>query len=282
MGTKICFISPVLRFFRDKRDVIPSFLSAGEGGGFEDRFAEKEESMDMRKRTRMAGMKIFLSLLSVFVLFSFGLADEKQKLSDRKEKESYSLGYQFGQSLKHQGLEINLDIYTEGIRDALGGKNPLMSEDEIRSTVGELQKRVEAARQKELKEKADKNLADSKSFMEENKKKDGVKTLPSGLQYKVLAEGTGRIPKKTDTVTVHYRGSLIGGREFDSSYSKGKPQTLQVDKLIPGWAEALQMMKEGSKWQLFIPPELGFGERDLGLIPPNSTLILEVELIAIN
>ena len=238
--------------------------------------------MEMRKRTKTTGIKLFLSLLSVFVLFSFGLADEKQKLSDRKEKESYSLGYQFGQSLRYQGLEINLDIYTEGIRDALGGKSPLMSQEEIRSTVTELQKRVEAERQKEVKERAEKNLAESRAFLEENKKKDGIKTLPSGLQYKVLTEGTGRIPKKDDTVTVNYRGFLIGGKEFDSSYGKGNPQTLQVDKPIPGWSEALQMMKEGSKWQLFIPPELGFGERDLGLVPPNSALILEVELLAIN
>jgi FKBP-type peptidyl-prolyl cis-trans isomerase FklB len=253
-----------------------------EGKDFETDLPKKEESMEMTKPTTAIGMKIFLSLLGVFLLFSVGAADEKQKLNDRKDKESYSLGYQFGQSLKYQGLEINLDVYTAGIRDALGGKDSLMSQEEIRSTVGEVQKRFVAARQKELKEMAEKNLADSKTFMEENKKKDGVKTLPSGLQYKILVEGTGRIPKETDTVTVHYRGTLIGDKEIDNSYSRGKPQVLQVDKVVPGWTEALRMMKEGSKWQLFIPPELGYGEQGVGPIPPNSTLIFELELISIN
>src|SRR3972149_11903373 len=127
-------------------------------------------------------MKYFLiTLLSVAFLFSVCYADEKLDLKDQKDKESYSLGYQFGQNLKSQGVEINLDIYTSGIRDALGGKEPHMSQEEIRATIGELQKRVMAARQKELKEKAEKNLAEGKTFLDENKKKEGVKTLPSGL-----------------------------------------------------------------------------------------------------
>jgi FKBP-type peptidyl-prolyl cis-trans isomerase FklB len=238
--------------------------------------------MEMTKRTTAIGMKVFLSLLGFLLLFSDGAADEKQKLNDQKDKESYSLGYQFGQGLKTQGMEIDVDIYAAGIRDALGGKDSLMSQEEMRSTLAELQGRYLAARQKEWKEMAEKNLADSKTFMEENKKKDGVKILPSGLQYKILVEGTGRIPKVTDTVTVNYRGTLIGDREIDSSYSKGKPQVLQVDKVIPGWTQALQMMKEGSKWQIFIPPELGYGEQAVGPVPPNSVLIFELELISIN
>jgi len=170
-------------------------------------------------------MKYFLIiLLSVAFLFSVCYADEKLDLKDQKDKESYSLGYQFGQNLKSQGVEINLDIYTSGIRDALGGKNSLMSQEEIRATIEELQKRVMAARQKELKEKAEMNLAEGKAFLNENKKKEGVKTLPSGLQYKVLVEGSAKTPKATDTVTVHYRGTLINGSEFDSSYKKGSRQ----------------------------------------------------------
>jgi FKBP-type peptidyl-prolyl cis-trans isomerase FklB len=240
----------------------------------------------MKTTTRLKiinGAGVFLSLLSVLVVLSVGLAEEKQKLSDRKDRESYSLGYQFGQSLKYQKLEINLDIYATGIRDALAGKGSLMSQEEIRSTVSDLQKRIEAARQKELKEMAERNLMSSRTFMEKNKNMEGVRVLPSGLQYKVLVEGKGRIPKKTDTVTVHYRASFIGGQEFDSSYSVGKPQTTKVGELIPGWAEAVQLMKEGSKWQLFIPPELGYGEQGIaGFIPPNMALIFDVELIAIN
>ena len=157
-----------------------------------------------------------------------------------------------------------------------------MSQEEIRATISELQKRVTAERQKELKEKGAKNLEESKKFLAENQKKEGIKTLPSGLQYKVLTEGTGKTPKETDNVTVNYKGTLIDGTEFDSSYKKGQPATFQVNGVIKGWTEALQLMKEGSKWQLFIPPELAYGERGAGpTILPNSTLIFEVELLTV-
>ena len=225
---------------------------------------------------------VFTIVLSVGLFFPVCQADEKQKLTDQKDKESYSLGYQFGQTLKTQGLDVNLEVYTSAIRDALGGKEPLMPQEEIRATITEIQKRLMAARQKDLKGKGEKNLAESKAFLEENKKKEGVKTLPSGLQYKVLVEGSGKTPKADDTVTVHYKGILIDGREFDSSHKRGQPATFQVKGVIKGWTEALQLMKEGSKWQLFIPPELGYGERGSGAnIPPNSTLIFEVELISV-
>jgi FKBP-type peptidyl-prolyl cis-trans isomerase FklB len=222
---------------------------------------------------------MFISLILLFVVCYAG---EKLDLKDQKDKESYSLGYQFGQSLKAQEVDINLDVYTSGIRDGLGGKASQMTAEEIRATMTSLQQRLMAARQKELKEKAEKNLAESRAFLEENKKKEGVKTLPSGLQYKVITEGTGKTPKSTDTVTVHYRGTLINGSEFDSSYKKGQPATFKVKGVIKGWTEALQLMKEGSKWQLFIPPELGYGERGMGMqIPPNSALIFEVELLTV-
>ena len=225
---------------------------------------------------------VLATILSVGFFLNICYADEKLELKDQKDKESYSLGYQFGQTLKAQGMDINLDVYVTGIRDALGGKGPLMSEEEIRAILTEVQKRVMATRQRGLKEKGEKNLAESRAFLEENKKKEGVKTLPSGLQYKVLVEGSGKTPKATDTVTVHYRGTLINGAEFDSSYKKGQPATLEVKGVIRGWGEALQLMKEGSKWQLFIPPELAYGERGVGSqVPPNSTLIFEMELISV-
>ena len=228
-------------------------------------------------------MKYVLTIIISFgLLFGSCYADEKLELKDQRDKESYSLGYQFGQNLKNQGVDINLDVYNSGLKDALGGKEPSMSQEEIRAAIAEMQKRLMAARQKGFKEKAEKNLAESKAFLEENKKKEGVKSLPSGLQYKVLVEGSGKTPKATDTVTVHYRGTLINGTEFDSSYKKGQPATFQVNGVIRGWAEALQLMKEGSKWQLFIPPELAYGERGQPpLIPPNNTLIFEVELLTI-
>lgn len=225
--------------------------------------------------------QVFIILIGVGLLFSICSAGEKLELKDLRDKESYSLGYQFGQSLKSQGLDIKLEVYASGIQDALGGKEPLMSQEEIRATIMELQKRIMAAREKELKGKAAKNLEEGKKFLAENQKKDAVKTLPSGLQYRIIKEGIGPMPKASDSVTVHYRGTLIDGNEFDSSYKRGQPATFRVDGVIRGWMEALQLMKAGSKWELFIPPDLAYGERGMGPIPPNSTLTFEVELLAV-
>ena len=224
---------------------------------------------------------VLAAVFSVGLFSALCMAGDKPALKDAKDKESYSLGYQFGQTLKAQGLDLDMDVYTSGIQDALTGANPRLSQDEIRAAVMDLQKRLAAARQKEIKEMADKNLAEGQAFLAENKKKDGVVTLPSGLQYKVLAEGSGKMPKVTDSVTVHYRGTLIDGKEFDNSHKRGQPATFQVGKVIRGWTEALQLMKEGSKWELFIPPQLAYGDRGTGSIPPNSTLIFEVELISV-
>jgi len=224
---------------------------------------------------------ILATVLSIGLLFSVCSAGEKLELKDQKAKESYSLGYQFGQSLKAQGVDINLQVYNSGIQDGLGGKNPGMTSEEIRATMTSLQQRLMAAQQKGLKEQAAKNLSQSKTFLAENGKKEGIKTLPSGLEYKVVTEGSGKMPKETDTVIVHYKGTLIDGTEFDSSYKRNQPATFQVKGVIKGWTEALQLMKAGSKWQLFIPPDLGYGERGAGPVPPNSALIFEVELLSI-
>jgi FKBP-type peptidyl-prolyl cis-trans isomerase len=226
--------------------------------------------------TRLIAVMLGIVLFSTNCLGADGL-----ELRDQKDKESYSLGYQFGQSLKHQGLAVNLEVYTAGIRDALSGAKPQLSQEEVNKTVLEIQSRVMAAQQKEMQEMADKNLSEGKIFLEANKKKEGVKTLSSGLQVKVLAEGSGKTPKAADEVTVNYRGTLTDGTEFDSSYRRGKPLTVKVNGVIRGWSEALQLMREGSRWQLFIPPDLAYGERGMGRIPPNSTLIFEVELISV-
>jgi FKBP-type peptidyl-prolyl cis-trans isomerase FklB len=224
---------------------------------------------------------VLTAILSISFLFNICFAAEEVELKDQKDKESYSLGYQFGQGAKHEGLDINVEFYSSGIRDALSGSKPQLSQEEIQKTVLEVQKRVVAAHQKELKEMSAKNLSAGKAFLEENKKKEGIITLPSGLQYKVLAEGSGKTPKVADNVTVNYKGTLINGAEFDNSYKRGQPATFKVNGVIKGWTEALQLMKEGSKWQLFIPPELGYGDRGAGPVPPNSTLIFEVELISV-
>lgn len=225
---------------------------------------------------------LIITILGIAFLLGVCYADEKLELKDQKDKDSYSLGYQFGQNMKNQGVDLNPEVYTSGLKDALAGKEPQMAPDQIRATITSLQQRLQASRQKGLKEKATKNLEEGKKFLADNQKKEGIKTLPSGLQYKVLTEGSGKTPKADDTVQVNYRGTLIDGTEFDSSYKRGQPATFQVNGVIKGWTEALQLMKEGSKWQLFIPPELAYGERGQGArIPPNSTLLFEVELISI-
>jgi len=229
------------------------------------------------------GMKhhYYASVLGIIFLSAACFAAETPDLKDQTNKESYSLGYQFGQSLKQQGLSINLGAYTAGVQDSLSGTKPRLSQEEVNKTVSDVQSRVMAARQKEWRARAEKNRSDGKAYLDANGKKEGVKTLPSGLQYKVLAEGKGKTPKATDEATVHYRGAFIDGTEIDNSYKKGNPLTMKVNGVIRGWSEALQLMKEGSTWQLFIPPDLAYGERGTNRIPPNSTLVFDIELISV-
>lgn len=209
---------------------------------------------------------------------SKGNNEKKRALNDQKDKESYSLGYQFGQNLKQQELSIDLDVYTSGIRDALGNATPLLTQDEIKKAVSGLQTRAKAARQNAMKEAVEKNLAAGQAFLKENGNKEGVVTLPSGLQYKVIREGKGKIPTLENSVVVHYKGTLIDGSEFDSTQRQGEPVTIPIKNVIAGWIEALQLMKEGSKWQLFIPASLAYGER--GPLAGN-TLIFDVELLEV-
>jgi FKBP-type peptidyl-prolyl cis-trans isomerase FklB len=201
--------------------------------------------------------------------------DKSTPLKDSKDKVSYSIGLNIGFNLKKQNVSINPDTFVLGLKDALAGK-PQMTEEQVKETM--------TAFEKEMidKQKAAgvKNGADGEKFLAENKKKEGVKTTASGLQYKVVKEGSGAQPKETDTVIANYRGTLIDGTEFDSSYKRGQPATFPVSGVIKGWTEALQMMKVGSKFQLFIPATLAYGERAIGAdIGPNSTLIFEVELL---
>ena len=158
----------------------------------------------------------------------------------------------------------------------------MMTQEEMRRTLVEMKRKIMAAQQEMRKKTGEKDLAEGKAFLAENAKKEGVVTLPSGLQYKVLKGGEGVSPGAADNVTVHYRGTLIDGTEFDSSYGRGNPATFRVNAVIPGWTEALQKMKAGAMWQLFIPSNLGYGERSSGRIPPNNVLIFEVELISVN
>lgn len=195
-----------------------------------------------------------------------------------RNKTSYALGYQFGQGLHRLGAEIQVDSFAKGLGDALAGKAGAMSEEEVLKTVAEFEKGLRT----KIEAKGETNLKEGKSFLEANAKKPGVKVLPSGLQYQVITEGKGKSPKATDTVRTHYRGTLLNGKEFDSSYARKEPAEFPVNGVIKGWTEALQLMKEGSKWKLFIPSELAYGSQGAGAdIAPNSTLIFEVELLSI-
>jgi len=204
-------------------------------------------------------------------------------LKTQKDKVSYSIGMDIGTTLKKQELDVDPAILARGIRDSMSGQKPLMTDQEMRDTIAAFQKEMMAKQQEQTKQMGEKNKKQGEAFLAENKKKEGVKTLPSGLQYKVITAGKGKKPKATDTVTTHYRGTLIDGTEFDSSISRGKPASFPVNGVIPGWTEALQLMEEGAKWQLFIPSNLAYGERGTpgGPIGPNATLIFDIELISI-
>ena len=218
-------------------------------------------------------------ILGILFLVSQVNAQENLVLKNQKDKISYIIGMDIGTNLKKQSIDIDSNILAKGVKDALAGTKPLLTEQEIQETMVAFQKEM-MAKQAEV---AKKNKAEGEAFLTENKKKEGVKTLSSGLQYKVIKAGTGKKPKSTDTVTAHYRGTLINGTEFDSSYKRGQPATFPVSGgMIPGWTEALQLMEEGAKWQLFIPSNLAYGEKGAGRdIGPNATLIFEIEMVSI-
>jgi len=218
-------------------------------------------------------MRIFLTILTSFGFISTAcLAGELPNLTDDKAKVNYSVGYQIGSDFKRKGVAINPDALIQGIKDALSGENTLMTPQERRATLVSLQQQMAAWQAEEYRR-------EGRDFLAENARKEGVRTTKSGLQYIVLKEGTGKSPGSTDTVTVNYRGTLIDGQEFDSSYRRGQPATFRVDRVIAGWTEALQMMQEGARWQLFIPADLAYGKK--GNLA-DRTLIFEVELISVN
>ncbi|MGE5252468.1 MAG: FKBP-type peptidyl-prolyl cis-trans isomerase [Planctomycetaceae bacterium] len=226
-------------------------------------------------------LRVMVAALFILAAAPAG-AQEKPALKDQKEKISYIIGRDIGAKLKEQSVDIDPDILARGIKDGLSGARPLLSGPEAREVMTAFEKELRAKQETARKAAGEKNKKEGEAFLAENKKKEGVKTLPSGLQYKVIRPGTGKKPKATDTVTTHYKGTLIDGTEFDSSYKRGKPATFAVNGVIPGWTEALQLMEEGAKWQLFIPPNLAYGERGAGqVIGPQATLIFEVELISI-
>ena len=226
--------------------------------------------------------RIFAVAIVGVLLGGTAWAAEGASLAVEKDRISYSVGYQMGGDFKRQGLELSPEAMVRGIQDALSGAAPAISETEMSQTLVDLKQKVMAAQQKAQQEQAAKNEAAGKAFLAENAKKKGVNALPSGLQYEVLKEGEGEPPKATDTVTVHYKGTLIDGAEFDSSYSRNQPATFALNRVIKGWTEGLQLMKPGARYRFFVPPELAYGARGAGpKIGPQSTLVFDVELLSV-
>jgi FKBP-type peptidyl-prolyl cis-trans isomerase FklB len=202
-------------------------------------------------------------------------------LVTEKDKQSYAIGLNVGKSLHRDSVEIEPKFVLQGLQDALADGKVLLTDDQIKTVMTELQTQVQQKREEKRLAEAEADKKDGAAFLAANATKEGVVTLPSGLQYKILTAGTGPKPSATDSVVCNYRGSLLDNTEFDSSYKRGQPVTLNVSGVIKGWTEALQLMPVGSKWQLFIPPDLAYGDRGQGPIGPNSTLIFEVELLSI-
>ena len=207
---------------------------------------------------------------------------DQPALKDQKEKLSYALGIDVARTLRRQSIEIDPAVFNKGLNDAYSGGKLLLSDEEARSLITDMQKDMRKKLEDARTQAGEANKKAGDAFLAENKKAPGIVTLPSGLQYKVLKAGEGKKPLLDDTVVCQYRGTLIDGKEFDSSYKRNEPATFPVKGVIKGWTEALQLMPVGSKWQLFIPPDLAYGERGAGAdIGPNSTLIFEVELVSV-
>jgi FKBP-type peptidyl-prolyl cis-trans isomerase FklB len=204
-------------------------------------------------------------------------------LKTQKDKASYAIGLNIGKSMHKDSVDIDPGILLRGLRDGLAGGKPLLTDDEARAAMVTLQSDMRKKQEAKMLVQGEANKKEGEAFLAENKTKDGIVTLPSGLQYKILKEGTGAKPAATDTVVCNYKGTLLDSTEFDSSYKRGQPATFPVSGVIKGWTEALQLMPVGSKWQLFIPSELAYGARGGpgGGIGPNATLLFEVELMSI-
>jgi FKBP-type peptidyl-prolyl cis-trans isomerase FklB len=206
-----------------------------------------------------------------------------QKPAALEDRASYIIGLNLGQSLKAQEVPVKADLIIQGLRDGLGGGNALLTPEEIQATMQEFQQQLMTQQQAKREAAGAKNMQESQAYLDQNKAKAGVKTTASGLQYEVVTEGSGESPKPTDKVTVHYRGTLPDGTVFDSSYDRNEPATFPVNGVIPGWVEALQLMKPGSKYKLVIPPALAYAERGAGNdIGPNQVLIFDVELLSVD
>ena len=200
-----------------------------------------------------------------------------------KDRISYIIGRDMAANFQKQGLDINPDVFVQGLKEAMSGTKSNLNQEQVKEAMLELQQLMQSRQGASHSRVAEINKQEGEAFLDENKNRAGVITLPSGLQYMVLQEGTGKTPGRTDKVTTHYHGTLIDGTVFDSSYERGQPATFPVNGVISGWTEALMQMKEGAKWRLFLPANLAYGVQGAGEdIGPNSTLIFDVELLSVN
>jgi FKBP-type peptidyl-prolyl cis-trans isomerase FklB len=230
-------------------------------------------------------MQAHVAVVALVGLIGCTPAGEKDvKLENQKDKVSYAIGLSVGKNLTRDSISISPDAFLRGVMDAgVDSASRLMNDGEVQSTMMAFQDSLRKKQEAAARVAGEEQMAKGAAFLAENGKKPGVVTLPSGLQYKVIAEGKGKTPTANSTVTTHYRGRLLDGKEFDSSYKRGQPAQFQCSGVIRGWTEALQLMKEGSKWELYVPPDLGYGQAGAGgVIPPNATLIFEVELVSVD
>lgn len=224
---------------------------------------------------------LVLAVAFMFVSCQDGFSG-KTEMKTQVDSISYSLGVSIGKDLKEQSFDLNPKIVARAMVDVLTEQEQSLTDEQIAELMNAMHLRMMDKQKEGMKEISEKNLAEGKAFLEANKSKQGVVTLPSGLQYKVIKMGTGKKPKATQTVSVHYKGTLIDGTEFDSSYKRDKPVTFEVTGVIKGFSEALQLMPVGSKWIIYVPSELAYGEQGAGaVIPPHATIIFELELISV-
>lgn len=227
-------------------------------------------------------MKLVAASLMTIAMSASIAATGGTSLDTDTDKLSYSIGVDLGKNFKKQSIEINPQAMANGMQDAMSSKDLKLTEQQMKEVLDKFQKELLARRNTEFNKKASENKAKGEAFLEENKQKEGVVTLPSGLQYKVIKQGSGDKPSKSDTVTVEYTGRLIDGKVFDSSEKIGKPATFKVSQVIPGWTEALQLMPAGSEWEVYIPSGLAYGPRSVGgPIGPNETLIFKIHLLSV-
>jgi FKBP-type peptidyl-prolyl cis-trans isomerase FklB len=239
-------------------------------------------SISFRKNVRHQFKSMKTIILAV--IFSAGVvapvfADGTNSLPDEKSRVSYAIGMMTGRSWQQQGVDFDVDLYARGIKDGQSGGATLLTPQQAQETISTFKKEFAAKQQQRRIELAAKNKAEGETFLATNKNNPGVVTLPDGLQYQIITNGTGAMPSSNDVVTVNYSGTLLDGTEFDSSYKHGRPAQFPVGRVIHGWTEALMKMTVGSKWKLFIPAELAYREQGRPGIPPNATLIFEVELL---